>query len=85
MVAKHECGSSGRVTTAQLVAEFKRITTEYDQALARLPRRAEIVLALRETGLTHKQVGALLGISAGRVGQLVMEAPGYVRQRLPAE
>lgn len=74
--------------TARLVTEFQRITNEYEQAFAKalalLPRRSEIVLELVQSGLTYRQVGLLLGISAGRVGQLVQEAPGYVPQRPPA-
>lgn len=69
----------------QLVSEFKRITEDYEQALADLPRRSEIVLSLINNGLTHKQIGLLLGISAGRVGQLVKGAPGYVAQRPPGD
>jgi Sigma-70, region 4. len=69
----------------QLRAEFQRITQDYNQALADLPRRSEIVLTLINTGMTHREVGQLLGISAGRVAQLVKEAPGYVPQRLPRD
>jgi len=66
----------------QLVAEFRRITDAYQQALEALPRRSEIVKALIQTDLTHQEVGALLGLSASRVGQLVKGAPGYVIRRV---
>lgn len=68
-----------------LVAEFQRITAEYEEALAALARRHEIVYQLIQKGLTYKQVGQLLGISHARVGQLVQGAAGYVRPRLPGE
>lgn len=68
--------------TIQLVAEFKRITENYEQALAELPRRAEILYELIQSdGMTYRQVGLLLGISAGRVGQIVKGASTYVPAR----
>lgn len=67
--------------TALLVAEFQRITENYTKALENLDRRAEIVYELVKSGLKYREIALLLGISAGRVGQLVKEAPGYVAAR----
>lgn len=70
---------------SQLVAEFKQITEAYERALAQLPRRDDIVLELRDLKLTHKQIGLLLDISTGRVGQLVMRTPRHVTAKPAAE
>lgn len=78
---------------AQLAAEFKQISDDYnelreshDREVAQmLQRRREIVLSLVDVRLTHREIGALLGISAGRVGQLVKGAPGYAPQRFPRD
>lgn len=76
---------STSVEIPQLIAEFKEITESYERALNNLPRRHEIVYTLIQLGMTHKQAGQLLGLSAARVGQLVQGAPGYVPARLPGE
>jgi len=76
-------------STYQLVAEFEKVTVEYDQrrkefdeATAELlRRRRDIVLKLVSLGLTHREVGALLHLSAGRICQLVKGAAVYVPQR----
>lgn len=77
---------------ALLVAEFQQISVEYDRRRKEfdeasselLRRRRDIVLSLVSTGLTHREVGFLVGLSTGRIGQLVKGATGYVPQRQPA-
>lgn len=75
---------SEQYMTTQLVAEFHQLTQRYNQALADLPRRNEIVFALVCSGLSYRKVAKMLGISAPRVGQLIKEAPGYVPPAPPA-
>lgn len=73
-------------TSEDLIREFKNISRAYQELREKhdlevsrmLRRRREIILMLKRANLTHKEIGLELGLSTGRVGQLVREAPGYV-------
>ncbi|MGY1747133.1 sigma-70 family RNA polymerase sigma factor [Blastococcus sp. SYSU D00695] len=51
-------------------------------ALARLPRRAALVLVLRHSGLTYDEVAAALDLSPGSVGTTVRRAESRLRKEL---
>ncbi len=62
-----------------LVEEDRR---QVRQALAKLPKKAASVLALRYSGLSYVEVGAAVGVGAGQVGTLLRRAESALKKEM---
>lgn len=60
-------------------AETRR---EVRAALARLPARKSVVLALRYSGLSYSEVAAALGVGVGQVGTMLRRAEAQFRKEV---
>lgn len=58
-----------------LLAEYEKVTNHIKDLQFEVNRyhdmRTALVWQIRETGLTHRRVATLLGVSNARVGQLI--------------
>jgi RNA polymerase sigma factor (sigma-70 family) len=66
----------------QVVVEVAEDRREVRQALARMPRKAASVLALRYSGLSYVEVGAALGVGANQVGTLLRRAETSLQKEM---
>jgi RNA polymerase sigma-70 factor (ECF subfamily) len=58
---------------------------EVRRALARMPRKSAMVLALRYSGLSYGEVAAALGIGVGQVGTVLRRAEAALRKEMTRE
>ena len=70
------------VLDPQVVVEIEEDRRQVRRALARLPRKAGSVLALRYSGLSYVEVGAALGVGANQVGTLLRRAEHALRKEM---
>jgi RNA polymerase sigma factor for flagellar operon FliA len=78
----HEDGASGQVEPARGLEE-ERFQLALTEAIANLPERERLVLALYyDEELNLKEIGEVLGVSESRVSQLHSQCAARLRSRL---
>jgi RNA polymerase sigma-70 factor (ECF subfamily) len=66
----------------QRAVEAAEARRDVHQALARLPARSALILALRYSGLSYAEVAAALGVGTGQVGTLLRRAEAALRKEI---
>jgi RNA polymerase sigma-70 factor (ECF subfamily) len=75
-------GVSEEMLDPQRAVEEAEERREVHEALARLPAKSSLVLALRYSGLSYAEVAAALGVGIGQVGTLLRRAEAALRKEM---
>lgn len=78
-------GDGGASLDPAAAFERQERAAEVRVALARIPAKPAMVLALRYSGLSYGEVAAALGVGVGQVGTLLRRAEAALRKEMTRE